>query len=248
MRSSTLVQDATGKHRQERSEGLQLAATEFVCAVGERRRRGTLLIAVRPGALTHTAGMSFRRGYSDFVSKDGREWRLGSTADVAWIQESTTITLEITSAIPTVFAAYATVVDPHFNQGMPPTLEPVLRRLREHSPEQQWWLGYLVTGGDDLPFPDAPRVTMYANWNYVLVLAGPDEALTWGGDLQLHRGGPDLVFPVDRSWLVSWLWDDDWLCLGGPSELIEAFIDSPEFEARRVGLGEDATPPGHVAY
>jgi len=67
--------------------------------------------------------MSFRRGSSTFVSKDGREWRVGRTADVAWIQESTTITREITSAIPPVFAAYATVVDPNFDQGMPPTVE-----------------------------------------------------------------------------------------------------------------------------
>lgn len=191
--------------------------------------------------------MTFRRT-SRYVSQDGRDWRLGTQVDVAWISEAARITREITSAIPPVFEDYATVVEPHFDLGMPPTEDAVLRRLGEHAPGSRWWLGYLETGGTDLPFPEAPRVTLYAGWKYVLVLAGPAEALAWGRDLRLWRGGPDLVFPEDRSWLMSWLWDDDWLCLGGPSELIESFLDDPEFEARRVSLGEDATPPGHVAY
>jgi hypothetical protein len=59
--------------------------------------------------------------------------------------------------------------------------------------------------------------------------------------------GPDLVFPADRSWLLSRLWDDDWRCLGGPTALIDRFLDESQLLARRVGLTEDATPPGHVA-
>jgi hypothetical protein len=55
---------------------------------------------------------------------------------------------------------------------------------------------------------------------------------------------PDLFFPVDRSWLVSALWDDAWTCVGGTDDLIDRLPLDPRVQARRVRLGEDATPPG----
>ena len=60
--------------------------------------------------------------------------------------------------------------------------------------------------------------------------------------------GPDIVFPADCSWLLSRLWDDDWRCLGGPSELLDRLVSDGQLDARRVSLTQDATPPGHVAY
>lgn len=42
--------------------------------------------------------------------KDGRQWRIGTDADVTWIQQATAPGPAITSAIPPVFAAYTTVV------------------------------------------------------------------------------------------------------------------------------------------
>ena len=180
--------------------------------------------------------------------KDGRLRRIGTDADVAWIRESTSSGLTITSAIPPVFAAYATVVVPDQDEGRSVDLGLVLRLLAEQFRDQLWWLGYLDTGADDLVFPDAPRVTLYAGWSYVLVQAGPAEAARWRQDLRSWRApGPDLIFPADRSWLLSWLWDDDWRCLGGPAALVDRFLDHPQLQVRRVELGEDATPPGHVA-
>jgi hypothetical protein len=180
--------------------------------------------------------------------KDGREWRIGTDADVAWIQESTTPGMSIASAIPPVFAAYATIVVPDKDEGREEHTRLLLRLLSEQSGDQPWWLGYLETGADDVVFPDAPRVTLYADWPYVLVRAGPAEAARWRHDLWSWRTpGPDLVFPADRSWLLSWLWDDDWRCLGGPIALVERLLDQPKLQVRRVGPGEDATPPGHVA-
>jgi hypothetical protein len=38
---------------------------------------------------------------------------------------------------------------------------------------------------------------------------------------------PNLMFPADRSWLVSTLWDDDWTCVGGPAELVGGVPASP---------------------
>ncbi|OBB96537.1 hypothetical protein A5782_04940 [Mycobacterium sp. 852002-40037_SCH5390672] len=101
-------------------------------------------------------------------------------------------------------------------------------------------------------FPDAPPVSLYSGWPYVLVQAGPQEAASW------RRTGatpirpyllPDLMFPADRSWLVSTLWDDDWTCVGGPVLLVDALLAHPDlrYRVRRVGLNEDATPPGHRA-
>jgi hypothetical protein len=182
-------------------------------------------------------------------SEDGRGWRLGTDADVAWIRNSTPAGLTITSAIPPVFEAYATIVVPDEAEGRVEDAAVVLGLLTERSPGRPWWLGYLDTGADDVVFPDAPRVSLYSHWPYVLVEAGPAEAVRWRQDLRSWRApGPDLVFPADRSWLLSWLWDDTWRCLGGPAALIDRFADEPRLQVRRVGPGEDATPPGHVAY
>ena len=46
------------------------------------------------------------------ASKDGQDWRIGADADVAWIRAGTTVGLTITSAIPPIFEAYATIVVP----------------------------------------------------------------------------------------------------------------------------------------
>lgn len=124
--------------------------------------------------------------------------------------------------------------------------------LRRQSPDQQWWIGYLDTGCADVVFPDAPRVTLYANWPYVLVQAGPEQAADWrSGDSWSSRSTrlPDLIFPVDRSWLVSTMWDDDWTCVGGPVALLDGFLNHPDLRARaqRVRVDEDSTPPGHKA-
>jgi hypothetical protein len=119
--------------------------------------------------------------------------------------------------------------------------------LAEQSEEQPWWLGYLETGAHDLVFDHAPTVTLYAGWNYVLVEAGPAQAATWRADDPWRGRLPDLMYPADRSWLVSMLWDDDWRCLGGPASLLDAVLAEPILAARAVGVDQDATPPGHTA-
>jgi hypothetical protein len=47
---------------------------------------------------------------------DGREWRIGGAAEVAWIAQATTFGREITAAIPPIFDAYCTVMLP---EGLP---------------------------------------------------------------------------------------------------------------------------------
>ena len=183
--------------------------------------------------------------------KDDRAWRIGTDAEVAWITDGTSIDRTITSAIPPIFEAYATVVLPPGGEGQDMHDQAVLALLSEHSADQPWWLGYLDTGADDVVFPRAPMVTMYSGWHYVLVQAGPEQAATWrqSGDWSFWKGAlPNLMFPADRSWLVSTLWDDDWTCIGGPAGLVEKFLHRTDLQARMVALGEDATPPGHQSF
>jgi hypothetical protein len=95
-------------------------------------------------------------------------------------------------------------------------------------------------------FGHVPRVTLYWEWPYVLVEAGPAQALSWRtGHMRSEAGVlPDLFFPADRSWLVSALWDDTWTFIGGPAGLIDALQRNPLANARRVGPDDDALPPG----
>lgn len=192
-------------------------------------------------------------------TKDGRTWRIGSNAEIAWILENTTGGLTITSAIPPVFEAYATLELPGTGEpGTRPSafedprlhVASVIAVLSERRAAQPWWLGYLETGSSDIVFNDVQKVSNNIGWRYVLVEAGPEQAGTWR-DADHWKGAlPDLIFPADRSWLVSTLWDDDWTCIGGPKELVDAFLNRPDLQqrAREVkSLVEDATPPGHTA-
>jgi hypothetical protein len=183
--------------------------------------------------------------------RDGRSWRVGTDAEVAWIAGGTIVDRTITSAIPPVFEAYATIVLPPGGQGQDVHDRAVLGLLGEQSAGQPWWLGYLDTGADDIVFPHVPMVTLYSGWHYVLVEAGPEQAATWrrSGPWSFWKGAlPNLMVPADRSWLVSSLWDDDWTCIGGLATLVSNFLRHPDLVARQVALGEDATPPGHQAF
>ena len=151
--------------------------------------------------------------------------------------------------------AYATIVLPLGDEAQDPEdaerQDPaMLAVLTEHTTPQPWWLGYLETGAYEIPFSDAPKVTLYAGWRDVLVEAGPDQAAAWRPEPYWKGALPDLMFPADRSWLVSTLWDDDWTCVGGSRALVDAFRHHPDLGSRTRQVapsGEDATPPGHVA-
>lgn len=178
------------------------------------------------------------------VTRDGRDWRIGTAEDVAWLAGRTTLGLSVTTAIPPVFDAYATCHPPG-DTGYPAHERALVDELARHTPEQPWWLGYLETGAHDIVFPHAPRVYLYWDWRYVLVEAGPEQALSWRtGHMRGDGSLPDLFFPADRSWLVSALWDDAWTDLGGPAALIAALHRNPLVNARPVGPDEDALPPG----
>src|SRR2546421_2996227 len=101
-------------------------------------------------------------------ARDGSTWRIGTDEEVAWIANGTSIGRTITAAIPPDFEAYATVVLPERGERQNQHDQAVLGLLRGMSAGQPWWLGYLDTGADDIVFPDAPMVTLYSGWRYVL--------------------------------------------------------------------------------
>ena len=177
--------------------------------------------------------------------KDGRDWQIGTIREVDWIANGTTEGPSITTAIPPVFEAYATFYEP---DGVTTQAHEraVVDRLAEFTPDQSWWLGYLDTGAHSIVFDDVPKVSLYWDWPYVLVAAGPEQALGWRtGHMRAGDGVlPDLFFPADRSWLVSALWDDTWTCIGAPSRLVEILQRDPLVRARRVHPDDDAKPPG----
>ncbi|SNT65404.1 hypothetical protein SAMN05421812_12261 [Asanoa hainanensis] len=181
------------------------------------------------------------------VGKDGRTWRIGAAADVAWLAEGRTAEgLSITTAIPPIYAGYATFY-PLNRISFAAHERAVVDVLIAQTPPQPWWLGYLETGAHDIVFPEAPRVPLYWDWPYVLVEAGPDQALTWRtGHMRGDGSLPDLFFPRDRSWLVSALWDDTWTDIGGPAPLITALCQDPLVNARAVDPDEDPLPPGLI--
>jgi hypothetical protein len=208
------------------------------------------LVAVEPGLADDWTARTDRYAPTSTnrrlkASKGGRSWRIGITSDVAWIAGLPN-GVTVATAIPLVFEAYATFYRPEHTTEEAHE-QAVVEVLRQHTAEQPWWLGYLDTGAHDVVFPSAPRVSLYWDWPYVLVEAGPAEALDWrtghmrGG---LHGSLPDLFFPADRSWLVSGLWDDAWCCVAGSDVLIDSLAREPLANARRVQPDEDCVPPG----
>jgi hypothetical protein len=113
------------------------------------------------------------------------------------------------------------------------------------------WLGYLDTGDADIVFYDVRTVRPgTTDALYVLVEAGPEQAGAWRAREYWKSPLPDLMFPADRSWLASTLWDDDWTCIGGSRGLVDALLAHPDLQhrAREVDPSlEDSTPPGHTA-
>jgi len=182
------------------------------------------------------------------VAKDGRAWRIGTASDVAWIAEGTTSGFAVTAAVPPVFEAYATYFElDDYPSPVNVQESAVVHHLVKRSGDQPWWLGFLDTGAHDIVFEHVPKVALYSDWPYVLVEAGPLQALIWRtGHMRAQYGVlPDLLFPADRAWLVSALWDDTWTCVGGPADLIRSLQQDPRVQARPVRLDEGAAPPGH---
>lgn len=110
------------------------------------------------------------------------------------------------------------------------------------------------TGASDIVFWDAPKVTAYSGWKYALMLAGADQAARWrpapdGQPDWKSTELPELMFAQHRSWTVSFLWDDDWACIGGSEALVGDLLSDPVLvpNARRVDTKQRRHAPGRLA-
>ena len=70
-----------------------------------------------------------------WVARDGRNWRIGTTSDIEWINAGTSVCMAITSGIPPVFDDYATVVLPDTNADQMRHDRALLASLTRHSPD-----------------------------------------------------------------------------------------------------------------
>lgn len=165
---------------------------------------------------------------------------------VTWIRAGTSSGPTVLSAIPAGFEKYATIVVPEDDAARRRADSVLIRTLEGCTEEKRWWLGYLDTGNADVVAPAAERVLLYAGWRYVLLAGSADDALTARSHTPWSSAVPELVAPIDRSWLLSKLWDDDWRCIGGPAWLVDTLLRHTELEIRPVTPSEDMTPPGHV--
>ncbi len=170
--------------------------------------------------------------------KDGRSWRIGSTAEVAWIESAVDFSRPLVTEVPPIFAAYCRLELPDdASNAQAAHDQAVVELLSAGSGSgQPWWLGYLEYGiGIDLVFDDAPRTHLFT-WDYVLVQAGPEQALKWrpscDPDVAWKGALPDLIFPADHSWMLFTSWDDHWSGIGGSKDLIERFTRDPQLGPR----------------
>jgi len=168
--------------------------------------------------------------------RDGKRWVIGDSADVAWLASAVDYFAERVSLVPPAFAAYCQLDLPDHAPGAQVRHDSALVSiLSGASATRDWWLGYLEYGiGIDLPFDDAPRTNLFT-WNYVLVRAGPEQALNWRASespIAWKGALPDLIFPVDRSWVLITDWDARWSGIGGADDLVQGLLHDPELGPR----------------
>ena len=156
---------------------------------------------------------------------------------VDWITDGTRRDRGVLSTVPPGFARYAILGIPHDDAAKTRADTALVALLQSHGPDGPWWLGYLDTGVADVIDPDAPRVSACFGWPYVLLMGSPEQALgarSNSDSTPWHSALPELLFPTDRSWLVSTPWDDEWRCVGGPEALVDALVRHPDLEVSAV--------------
>ena len=125
--------------------------------------------------------------------------------DVAWIRQNTFVGDTIRSAVPSGFDVYG-LLDLDEDRAT----EDVLLQAVAPEDDAELIAGWLARGRCK-PRPGDDHV-LYSGWRYRL--RAVDAAALRGLPAQGEGGFPDLLFPLDRSWVVSLLWDDSWRSIG----------------------------------
>jgi hypothetical protein len=174
------------------------------------------------------------------ASRDGKDWQVGDDQTVSWIRSNTVGGGRITAAIPPIYPRYATLMP---SAGTAPEVfeRECVEALEGCTPSQPWWLGFLHTGAFPSPFPDAQEVELNYNWEYLFVRARPPQALNWRrGNIRSGLDGliPEIIYPEDRSWLLSGMWDDAFICLGCDESVLNTLRNHEEISVDEVSVNE----------
>jgi hypothetical protein len=94
------------------------------------------------------------------------------------------------------------------------------------------WINNGVSPGLSITASIPPVFAAYATLVFPLGLESSRDRMRPAEDRFDDALLPELMFPADRSWLVSSLWDDAWAGVGGSVELISALLIEPELRPR----------------
>lgn len=127
-------------------------------------------------------------------------------ADVDWLRLNNGAAGTLGYAIPGYFAVYGAMNLP---DEIAATEDRLLDALAPESGEE------LIAGWIDRgpwPPPAGDEHVIYWDWKYRLRRVQSSDLRGLPGEGE--RCFPDLLFPINRSWLVSMLWDDSWRSIG----------------------------------
>ncbi|WP_133767040.1 hypothetical protein [Amnibacterium kyonggiense] len=142
--------------------------------------------------------------------------------DVAWIRRATAVGGTLRSAIPGGFDVYGLL---DVSEARP--TEDALLRAVAPEPSTELIAGWIDRG----PYPPHPgdEHVLYSGWRYRFQRI--ESACLFGLPAEGEGGFPDLLFPDDRSWLISLLWDDSWRSVGASHEVADRITSAvPSFE------------------
>lgn len=125
---------------------------------------------------------------------------------ISWIRHDGAAFGTLQYAIPGGFEAYGVLDLP---QDIVPIEDALLSTLGV-SPADQVLAGWIDRG--PWPAPAGDEHVLYTGWKYRLRRVPASELS--GLPTEGVGSFPDLLFPPDRSWLVSLLWDDSWRSIG----------------------------------
>lgn len=143
--------------------------------------------------------------------------------EVNWLREGNGPAGTLSYALPGRFDVYGAIDLP---DEISPTEDTLLSALAPN-PAAALLAGWIDRG--PWPPPHGDEFVLYWGWRYRFRWVLPAELQ--GLPSEGEDSFPDLLFPPDRSWLVSLLWDDSWRSVGA-SEPVARRIEQrlPAFE------------------
>lgn len=142
--------------------------------------------------------------------------------EISWLRGSEGRAETLGYAIPPRFEVYGAL---DLSEEHRPNEDSLLEALVP-DPQTPLIAGWIDRG--PWPPPSGDEFHLYWNWPYRIRRVALKELV--GLPSEGEEGFPDLLFPLDHTWLVSLLWDDAWRSIGA-SEVVARRLEKriPEF-------------------